>query len=174
MRTGKFFLQLSFYLLVAVFISCKDQGADKQEKTKIANDASLEKSLKETNRIIEEAIYKSDYETLLKYYTEDVILVPNFQPVLRGKSAVRENYMKQAKAGIKIHSFRANPEKIWSGGNEVYDYGSFGFSVSSFETKHPYAYTGSYFIIREKQPNNFFLIKYFISNLDFNPCKEMY
>jgi hypothetical protein len=55
--------------------------------------------------------------------------------------------------------------------NEIYEYGTFGIAVSSNETKHPYAFTGSYFTIWEKQSDASYLIKYIISNYDFNPCE---
>lgn len=163
---------LSFCFLVFTFISCDYSRDSKQEKTGTAKASGPEEALKETNQKIESAIYNNDYETLLSFYTADVVIAPNFHPMLKGKNAVREAYLKQQEKGVKIHSFKANIEKIWNSGNNIYEYGDFGLSFSTKETKRPYAATGSYFIIWEKQENESYLIKYFISNLDFDPCRH--
>ena len=168
-------IYLFFCFLAFNLISCKGVIKNINEKNTTADStisSYLTDSLKAINQQIEEAIYKGDYETLLNFYADDVIVVPNFQPVLKGKDAVRESYLKQEKAGIKIQSFHAKADKIWRSRTNIYEYGSYGLSFSSYETKHPYAVTGSYFMIWEKQRNKPFLIKYFISNLDFNPCKD--
>lgn len=177
MKINNLFLFLLVYILIFTIISCNDSNQNKQEKNDYANSTKSENfqdSLREINRQIEDAIYKGDYETLLKYYADDVLVVPNFQPPLRGKDAVRKSYLKQGKEGVKIHSFHAKTDKIWGDKTNIYEYGSYGLSFSSYETRHPYGVTGSYFMIWEKQNGNSYLIKYFISNLDFNPCKDYF
>lgn len=174
MKKGNLFIRLSLCILVFALISCNNLKENKQEKNEITKPSNFGDVLKEINLQIEDAVLKGDYETVLKFYTDDVILVPNSQPSLKGKSAVRESYLKQVKAGVRFHSFNARADKIWECGNEVYEYGTYGFSGSSNETKHPYAFTGSYFMIWEKQKDISYLIKYVISNLDFNPCKDFY
>lgn len=170
-------LFLYIFFLLFTLISCNDTNKINQEKNEITDSTitvNYKDSLKDINRQIEEAIYKSDYETLLKYYADDAIVVPNFQPVLHGKDAIRESYSKQEKEGIKINSFHAETDKIWGDKINIYEYGSYGLSFSSNKTKHPYGVTGSYFMIWEKQKSSSYLIKYFISNLDFNPCKDYF
>ncbi len=175
MKIRNSFIYLLFCFLAFNFISCKGLIKNKNDNNISADSTKssyFEDSLKVIGQQIEEAIYKGDYETLLKFYADDVTVVPNFQPVLKGKSAVRESYLQQEKAGVKIHSFHAKTDKIWRCKTNIYEYGSYGLSFSSNETKHPYGVTGSYFMIWEKERNKPFLIKYFISNLDFNPCKD--
>ena len=175
MKIRNSLLFLFFCCLALNLISCKGLIKNINDKNASADSTSslyIEDSLKVINQQIEDAIYKNDYETLLKFYADDVTIVPNFQPVLRGKNAVRESYLLQEKEGVKIHSFHTKIDKIWRSRTNIYEYGSYGLSFSSNKTKHPYGVTGSYFMIWEKQRNKPFLIKYFISNLDFNPCKD--
>jgi ketosteroid isomerase-like protein len=171
-------LFLFFNIFVFTLISCNNSNSDEQERNESIDTTGMilnyEDSLKNINREIEDAIYNNDFEKILKYYAEDATVVPNFQPALHGKDAVRESYLKQEKEGIKIHSFHGKIEKIWADNANIYEYGTYGLSFSSNETKHPYGVTGSYFMIWEKHKNMSFLIKYFISNLDFNPCKDYF
>ncbi|HOI29628.1 MAG TPA: DUF4440 domain-containing protein [Melioribacteraceae bacterium] len=161
-------------ILIAVMISCNNlKETDAQEKE--SNQSStIESALIETNRQIEKAIYDSDYEKLINFYTDDAIVASDFQPAIKEKDAIRSSYLKQEKEGTKFHSFNAKADKIWQVNNDIYEYGTYGLSVSSNETKHPYAFTGSYFMIWEKQKNDGYLIKYMISNLDFDPCNDFY
>ena len=174
MKIKNLLILFLFFLLFSL-ISCNNTNQVNQEKNEVTDSTiavNYQDSLKEINQQIEEAIYNSDYETLLKYYADDAVVVPNFQPVLHGKDALRESYLKQEKEGVKINSFHAETDKIWGDKINIYEYGTYGLSFSSIKTKHPYGVTGSYFMIWEKQKSGSYLIKYFISNLDFNPCKD--
>jgi len=164
-------------LLTIPFLSCnnpKDESTIKpqQEKDAELQDDDFKTTLQGINSVLDKAVLDGDYETLLKYYTDDVILMPSFEPAIRGKDALREEYKKNKKAGVKYHAFNGKPEKVWACGNEVFEYGKFGLAVSSKETEYPYAFYGSYFMMWEKQPDSTYLIKYLITNLDHKPYKH--
>ena len=122
MKIKNLLILFLFFLLFSL-ISCNNTNQVNQEKNEVTDSTiavNYQDSLKEINQQIEEAIYKSDYETLLKYYADDAVVVPNFQPVLHGKDALRESYLKQEKEGVKIHSFHGKIDKIWAGNSNVY------------------------------------------------------
>jgi ketosteroid isomerase-like protein len=176
MRPRDFLRCLFLPLMIGAVISC-NSAADKPQESQrkleaAAPENDLPARLEKTNRAIERAVLTGDYDSLLSFYTDDVILVPDFQPAVRGKSAVREGYMKEKKAGVRFHSFSATTEKIWSSGKEIYEYGTFGQAVSSRDHTKPKAYYGSYFMIWAEQPDRSLLIKYVIWNLGFNPCGD--
>jgi len=165
---------LLLILFLYSFISCNNPRDEstvnpQQEKKAGIQDGDFKSTLERINSVLDTAILNGDYETLLKYHTDNVILMPNFHPAVRGKKELRELYKKDKKAGIKFHAFNGKPEKIWASGDEVYEYGTYGITVSSNDTEHPYAFYGSYFMIWEKQPDSNFLIKYLITNLDHEP-----
>jgi ketosteroid isomerase-like protein len=164
-------------LLIGTISSCntpadKRQGNPQKPVASIAPATDLPARLEKANKTISDAMLAGDYDTILSFYTDDVVLVPDFQPAVRGKSAVRESYAKQQKIGVTFHSFSATTEKIWSSGKEVYEYGTFGQAVSARDHAKPKAYYGSYFMIWEEQPDGALLIKYVIWNLGFNPCGD--
>jgi ketosteroid isomerase-like protein len=128
--------------------------------------------IKEINRILEKATMEGDYETLLKYYDQDIIVKPDFSEAVRGKGALREQYRKDKQKGVKIHSFSGVIEALWYCGDEVYERGTFGLSASSDDSPQPTAMYGSYFQIWTKQKDNSYKIKYVIWNLDYNPFKS--
>ncbi len=168
-------LPLTF--LFVFLLSCNNSREEstinpQQQKLIDSLDEDFKSTLQKINGVMDKAVLDGDYETLLKYYTDDVVVMPIFEPPIRGKNALREAYKKNKKAGVKYHAFNAMPEKIWSCGKEVFEYGKFGLAVSSRETEYPSAYYGSYFMFWEKQPNHSYLVKYVITNLDHKPYKH--
>jgi len=168
---------LLLFLLLYSFISCNNPRDEstvnpQQEKKAALEDSDFKSTLQRINSVLDTAILNGDYETLLKYHTDDVILMPNFRPAIRGKKELRELYKKDKKGGIKFHAFNGKSEKMWASGDEVYEYGTYGLAVSSKDTEHPYAFYGSYFMIWEKQPDSTYLIQYLITNLDHEPYEE--
>jgi len=135
--------------------------------------AAVQHKLEEIGQILNKATLEGDYETLLKYHTDDAIIKADLRPVIKGKSTLREEYEKNKKVGAKIHSFSTTTEAMWICGDEVYERGTFGQTASYKDSSKPIAIYGSYFQIWLKQPDGSYKIKYIIWNLDFNPYESM-
>jgi ketosteroid isomerase-like protein len=136
-----------------------------------AQDLSKEKTqkLEYIGTLLEKAMIDGDYDTILEFYSDDVIIMPGFNPAIKGINALKDAYKKNTRKGIKYHSFTATAEKRWICGNEIFEYGTFGMALSSKENSHPKAYYGSYFQIWQEHEDGTFKFKYNIWNLDFNP-----
>ena len=165
---------LPMLFLIISFMSCTNPSEEskdisQQEQKALLVNEDFKLTLKSIGDVLDNAVLEADYETLLKYHTDDVILMPNFRPAIHGKNELREQYEKEKKEGIKLHAFNSKTEKVWILGDEVYEYGTYGLTASSKDSDHPYGAFGSYFMIWEKQPDSTYLIKFLISNLDHKP-----
>ena len=166
---------ITFFVLVAsslLFISCekvKQEETSNLNNTSSQSNSTLAGKIESMNKIFEKAIMKGDFESLLQYYTDDIIVSPDLEPSVKGKAALKEIYEKNEKRGIKYHSFSGTSEDIWECSDKVYERGTFGLSVSSREHRKPLAYYGTYFTIWQKENDGSLKIKYVIWNLDFNP-----
>jgi ketosteroid isomerase-like protein len=177
MRIGSRCVSALLSLLLLASLSCtRPEEKPKEDiqaaKTETDRPSDFKARLEAANRELEKAALNGEYETILRYYTDDVVLAPEFHQLVRGKAAVRELYQKMRELGVRYHSFNASAEEISVCGREVIEYGTFGLSVSSREKKRPAAYTGSYCTIWEQQEDESYLMKYVISNLNFNPCAD--
>ena len=141
----------------------------KNQKVSTENSGSKEKIEKISNEL-EKLILAGNYDDLLHYYTDDIVICPEFNSEIKGKDAIKTIYDKNKKEGIKHHSFSGTIEEIWECESFVYERGTFGMSVSSKDHPKPLAYYGSYFTIWKKGDEGSLKIKYTIWNLDFNPC----
>ena len=164
------FLIVIFSLIL--FLSCENTNhkstADANTKAN-KHDSTLAGKIEKLNKSIEKSILAGDYESLLPYYTDDIIISFALSPPVKGKEAIKEIYKRNKKKGIKHHSFSSTPEDIWECSDKIYERGKFGTSLSSNDHPKPIAYYGSYFTIWQKDKDNSLKIKYLIWNLDFNP-----
>jgi ketosteroid isomerase-like protein len=171
MKEKKFFFCTLFLFALISFLSCKQQNQTAPISTgNILADSSDIQNIIKTNAKIEELILASKYDSLLKYFAKDVLILPPLSNELRGIAAVRKSYDEHRKKGIKIRSFGGTVEKMWMRDNIVYEYGIYGSSGTVKGHPKPFAQTGNYFMMWEKQNDGSFLIKYIIENLDYNPC----
>ncbi len=172
MKRFHFIFALIFSCLLLTLISCKNKDSESNltTKQKVITDSLAQ--LQEIDRILNKAVLNGDYETILKYYTEDIVILANSIPAIKGKEAVRALYEKDRKKGLKFHAFSGKPDKMWSCDDKVYEYGTYGMAVSSYETKHPYGFAGSYFTIWQKQKDGSYLMEFVMTNLDHEPYAE--
>lgn len=158
---------------VALF-SCENTQQETQknfnnQQTEI--NRSLKEKINKINQEIEDLMLKGDYEAILPYYTNDIIISPAMQPSIVGIDAIKEIYKEDKKIGLKHHSFSWNIEDLRECSDKVYERGTFGLSLSTNDHPKPVAYHGSYFTIWQKEKDDNLKIKYLIYNLDFNPYK---
>jgi len=172
MLKKNFFSAVFLFILVFLFTSCENQNTPKEVKEIVAVDTTntLRAKIESINSSLNKAMLAGDYETMLKYYTEDIIVSPGLNPTAKGKAAIRESYEKYKKMQVKYHSFDGTIEDIWESGDKVYERGTFGVSLSYKDHPKPLAYYGSYFTIWQKGSDDSLKIKYVIWNLGFNPC----
>lgn len=166
-----------FFLLLVVtlfFFSCENiKEADKNNLNdkKVQENQSLREKIDKINNDIEDLMLKGNYEAILPYYSNDIIISPALQPSVIGIDAIKEIYKENKKIGLRHHSFSGNIEVLWECSDKVYERGTFGLSLSTKDHPKPAAYHGSYFTIWQKEKEDNLKIKYLIYNLDFNPYK---
>lgn len=171
MKLKKIFLYTLLLIALMLFLSCEQQNNSMPAvSTTSADDSSFVQQIKETNAKIERLMLDSNFDALLKYFTDDILLLPPLSPEIRGIAALRKHYDDQKKQGVKVKAFGGKIEKIWMHDNTVYEYGTYGAAGTTRDLNKPIAQTGYYFMMWEKQADGRFLIKYIIENLDFNPC----
>ena len=158
--------------IVILLLACENQNHDNNSSAGIMKnkiDSTLQQKIEKLNRILDKAMLSGDYESLLPYYADDIIVSPALHPPVIGKEALKESYIKNKKEEIKYHSFSGTIEDLWECSNKLYERGKFGFSVSSKNHPKPVAYYGSYFTIWEMQSDESVKIKFVMWNLDFIP-----
>lgn len=158
--------------ITLLFYSCENFKTEIKVGTETTMDYSkLKAKIDSINQILEDAVLIPDYDKVLKYYTDDIVVVQDFKPMMKGKDKMRALYDWRLKAKVKIHEFDFTIDSCWASGKDVYEYGRV-LSITSSETDpKPTKLTGGYFKIFQIRNDSTYLIKYMIANLDFNPCE---
>jgi len=81
--------------------------------------------------------------SLIDYYTEDAVVMPDFNPRISGKKELLAQYKLDIKKGLKYHAFSGTIEKRWRCGDEIFEQGTYGMAISAKESPKPVAYLGT-------------------------------
>jgi len=123
------------------------------------NFISLKAKIDSTNKIIDEAALKQDFETLAAYYTDDVITLPNNEPLIQGKKAFIDNEKNAAKRGIKILSIKSTLIDLFGSGDLIHEIGIYEISLEIPGVPYPITDKGKYLVIWQQQNDGTLKIK---------------
>lgn len=120
---------------------------------------SLKAKIDSTNKIIDEAALKQDFETIAAYYTDDVITLPNNEPLIQGKKAFIDNEKIAAKRGIKILSIKSTLIDLFASGDLIHEIGKYEISLEIPGVPYPITDKGKYLVIWQQQNDGTLKIK---------------
>jgi ketosteroid isomerase-like protein len=110
-----------------------------------------------------------DFDKMIGYYTNDAVVMPAFQPLIKGRKQILEMFDKDRKNDVKMHSLSRTMHDDWICGEDYCERGTWAMSITTKDTVRPLAFNGSYFQIWKKQKDGSYKIKYNIWNLDHEP-----
>lgn len=121
------------------------------------------------NAMASKAMIAGDVDTMLKYYTDDVIHMPNYEPMLRGKEAYAKKQREVFAAGLKVHSTKSNILEVWVEGDMVVEVGTYEITLTLPGASTEVSDNGKYVYVWEKQPDGSLKIKVETWCTDQNP-----
>lgn len=153
---------LSFSLLFIFAIGCQQQH-DMEKITAQVN---------EINNLMTKAMMDNDSDEFLKFYTNDAISMPSYQPMMKGMDAFKEHSKNQPPMDMK--SFTLTSTDIFVSGNFVVDIGTYDLVMNMPELPTgEMPDKGKYLTLYEIQKDGSLLIKVDTWNTDMNPWEAM-
>ena len=157
----KLFLILLSFLFVASFVNAQDN-------------ADLQKKVQKMNDEMSKMMMSGDEESMWSYYSEDVISMPSYQPMMKGIDACKESSNQMMESGMEIITFKSVNEEIKVSGDFVIDIGTYNISMSLPQMgDQPWSDNGKYMTIWEMQDDGSMLVIAETWNTDNNPWEEM-
>ncbi len=151
-----------FALLFAASLLNAQDTADLMKKIQAMNDESAKKMV------------SNDEAGMWANYTEDVISMPSYEPMLKGLDACKESYKKMTESGMKMTAFKSTVTDVMQSGNFVVDIGTYEITMTMPQMGDmPWTDHGKYMTIWEKQDDGSLKIKVETWNTDTNPWMEM-
>jgi ketosteroid isomerase-like protein len=133
----------------------------------------LEKKVNAVNDEIAKLMNSGDSDKIWDYYSDDVISLPSYEPMIKGIEAARESAEKMEESGVKIVKFASNSTDIMKSGNMVVDIGTYKISMQIPEMDAPWDDHGKYLHIWEILDDGSMKLKVETWNTDVNPWMEM-
>jgi ketosteroid isomerase-like protein len=131
----------------------------------------LKSEITEMNNKMLKAWKAEDWATANSYYAENVISMPSYEPMLKGKSTVVEKSKKDHEAGYKMLEMNLNIDEVFPDKMYVIEVGHYVVKMSVPNMKEPINDNGKYVTVWERQKDG--TLKVFIEtwNSDINPME---
>lgn len=122
---------------------------------------------------IQKAMMADDVDTMLGFYVEDAISLPNFEKRLDGVDAFRAHHEQMKQSGMKILSFESDPTDVWAAGDQVVEIGTFSIELEMPGMPEPIQDKGKYMTVYVRDADGNLKIKAEAWNTDMNPMEMM-
>ena len=131
----------------------------------------LKAEIKAINDKLVKAGLENDMTTAISYYTDNVLHLPNYGPMVRGKKGVMEKMQKDKDSGFKMLSMNLNTDEVYPDKMYVVEIGHYVIKMSIPGMPEPVDDNGKYVTVWERQNDG--SLKIFIEtwNTDVNPME---
>jgi ketosteroid isomerase-like protein len=117
---------------------------------------------------IARASVDGNWDAVFSYYLDDVVLLPNFYEIVRGKAAWRLLQDEATKRGRRINSASFTTIDLWTCGGLVYETGKYAMATALVGLTQPFEDQGKYLAIWERQKDGALKMKMEVWNTDLN------
>jgi ketosteroid isomerase-like protein len=152
--------------LLAMIVMCAAASATPEADT---TEAELLERIDEANAIINKAAIEDDYETVASFYADDVVVLPNHEPMIVGREAFIENEKAAREAGIEVVAIESAITDVFSAGDLIHEIGKYKVTLKVPGPPYPITDTGKYLVIWEIQSDGSLKIKLEMWNNDEMP-----
>jgi ketosteroid isomerase-like protein len=135
--------------------------------------SELKKKIQMMNDEFSKQMVTGDMEPLWGYYSDDVISMPSYEPMMKGLEACKRSEQKMEESGSKITAFSTTTTDVMKSGNFVVDIGTYKITMTIPGMDMPWDDHGKYLNIWEMQDDGSLKLKVETWNTDVNPWEEM-
>jgi ketosteroid isomerase-like protein len=133
----------------------------------------LKAQVQTINDKVARANVAGDMEAIYSVYADDIVYMPNYAPMIRGKEAMRKMDKEMEETGAKIISMTLTTLEVSDMGGMVYEIGTYGMAMELPGTQSPWADKGKYVSIYRKLKDGSLEMVVDIWNTDTNPWERM-
>jgi uncharacterized protein (TIGR02246 family) len=138
------------------------------------DNSDLKSQIQSMNDKMASAVKSQDMNTVMDFYADDAVSMPSYQPMLKGKEAIKTQNEKDMKEGSHLSDMKLNTQDVYGSGNLVYEVGTYNVTYTSPENSgQTMKDNGKYLTVWEKQNDRQWKIKAEIWNTDRSPREMM-
>jgi ketosteroid isomerase-like protein len=130
--------------------------------------AKIKETIQQINAEYARASVEGDWDAVFSYYLDDVVIMPNFYEIIRGKENWRLLEDGATKRGRRINTASFATLDLWACGDVVYETGKYAMTMTLPGLSNPYSDQGKYLSIWQKQKDGSLKVKVLIWNTDLD------
>lgn len=135
--------------------------------------SGLQETIDAMSDALTRATLDNDIDTVMSFYADDAVSMPNYHGILEGKPAIREYQENMKAAGISFLSFDFTTMELWKSKSLVYETGTYEVTLAMPGLPKPVTDSGKYMTVYEKQKDGSLKIRREIWNSDLNPWEGL-
>ncbi|MBN1509665.1 MAG: DUF4440 domain-containing protein [Sedimentisphaerales bacterium] len=120
----------------------------------------------------EQCFLAGDVDAMLQYYCDDVISMPEFHPMVKGKADLKRQTEAILAMGMTFAALESTALDVQGSGELVYEVGTFRQAIVLPGGKEPLEQKGKYVTIWKRQPDGTLKIAVEMYNSDADPYAE--
>jgi len=137
------------------------------------DDSDLKTKFNAMNKELAEMMIAGDHQGMIKWYTDDIISMPSYQPMIRGIDAAKKSGEMHEKSGVKTTAFVLETTDIIEAGGYMIEIGTYTITMQIPGMDMPWSDHGKYMNVWEVQDDGSYKIKADTWNTDTNPWMDM-
>ena len=137
------------------------------------DDSDLKAKFNAMNKEFAEMMVADDFQGMIKWYADDIISMPSYQPMLRGIDALKKADEMHKQSGVKTTAFTLATSDVIEAGGYVIEIGTYTITMQIPGMDMPWSDHGKYMNVWEVQDDGSYKIKADTWNTDTNPWMDM-
>lgn len=136
------------------------------------NQSELSSQIEKLNKIYAQSMIDNDTKTMMSLYTDDVVSLPSYQPMIRGIETLKSLSEQVENSEWKTTSFDMKTTDLIPAGNFVIEIGNYKMTMTGPGVPD-WSDEGKYITVWQKQDDGGLKIKIEMWNTDLNPWLQM-
>lgn len=136
---------------------------------------NLKSEIQDLNNKMADAVKNQNTSAIMDFYADDAISLPSYQPMIKGKDAIRQQNEKDMKEGSTLTDMKLNTDQVFGSGDMVYEVGTYNVTFKMAGTSSDQSTmndNGKYLTVWQKV-NGQWKVKAEIWNTDRTPSEMM-
>jgi len=137
------------------------------------DDSDLKAKFNAMNEKFAQMMIDDDFQGLIKWYADDIISMPSYQPMLRGIDELKKADEMHKQSGVKTTAFTLETTDVIETGNYAIEIGTYTITMKIPGMDMPWTDNGKYMNVWELQDDGSYKMKADTWNTDNNPWADM-
>ncbi|MFC2103639.1 YybH family protein [Bacteroidota bacterium] len=133
----------------------------------------IKAKIKKMNAKFSKLMLEDNFEEMMKFYSDDIISMPSYQPMLRGADAMVKAHDMQKESGVKITAFELKTSDVIAAGDYFIEIGMYTITMTIPNMKMPWSDNGKYLNVWTMSDEGNMELAIETWNTDVNPWIEM-